>query len=187
MASLAPSPFNPSHSVEFNLDRGQIALRDAGERLLVPADALLALCRHAGPEALRDFGQRLGTEAGRRTAERLGDVSTASVETVVNQLGGDLALLGVGSLELERWGKALIFAISYSPFGAGGDDLVAAILQGAIQRAFGRDTGVVRLERNDRRARFLITSQAGAARVQRWLDAGSSFGEALARLDRGEA
>lgn len=180
---MAPPPFNPSHTVEFDLNRGQIALRDGGERVLVPADALLALCQSAGTEALVDFGRRLGTEAGRRAAERLGEARDASVEDVVNHLGGDLALLGLGSLGLERWGRALVLVVNHSPFGPTGDALVAAVLQGALQRAFGRDTGVVALERDDRRARFLVTSPRGAERVRAWLDEGTSWAEALAKLD----
>lgn len=179
---MAESLFNPSHSVAFHLDRGRIGLQGSGERLLVPADAVLALCASAGPEGTADFGRRIGTEAGRRAAERLGDVQGASVDSVVNHLGGDLALLGLGSLSLERWGKALVLSVSHSPFGPGGDTLLAAVLTGALQRAFGRDTGVVRLVRDDAVVRFLVTSPRGAERVQRWLDEGVQWGEALARL-----
>jgi len=176
------TPFDPSQSVAFDLNRGQIALQGAGERVLVPADALLALFSSAGEEERIDFGRRLGTEAGRRSAERLGDVANASIEDVVEHLGGDLALLGLGSLGLERWGNALVLVITESPFGPSGDDLLSAVLSGALQRAFGRDTGVVRLERQDRCARFLVTSPGGARRVQEWLAHGTPWGEALTRL-----
>lgn len=176
--------FDPSHNVAFDLERGQIVLRGSPERVLVPADALLALCEGAGPEALVDFGRRVGTDAGRRIAERLQHTASASIEAVVEHLGGELALLGFGSLALERWGRALVFSITGSPFGAGGDAVLGAILEGALQRGFGRDTGVVRLERDAARARFLVTSPSGADRVRELLDGGTSWGDVLTQLDR---
>jgi hypothetical protein len=180
---MATLPFDPTAAVRFDLARGQIAVPDSGERVLIPADALLTLCEAAEPEARKDFARRLGTEAGRRTAERLGSATSASVESVVEHLGGDLALMGLGSLELERWGRALVLSFTSSPFGARGDDILAAALEGAIQRAFGRDVGVVRLARDDARARFLVTSRAGAERVKSSLGSGRAWGDVLAELD----
>ncbi|HWA73148.1 MAG TPA: hypothetical protein VG937_12455 [Polyangiaceae bacterium] len=182
---MATPRFDPSYSVEFDLGRGQIAVRGSSERVLIPADALAALCEGCDPEVRRDFARRVGTEAGRRAAERLGDPSRAEIETVVEQLGGDLALMGLGSLGLERWGRALVLSVSGSPFGAAGDELLAGVLEGALQRAFGRDVGAVRLVRDDARTRFLISSRAGSERVRDWLNSGTPWSEALTRLDRG--
>jgi hypothetical protein len=182
---MATPRFDPSHSVEFDLSRGQIAVRGSSERVLIPADALVALCEGSDPEVRRDFARRVGTEAGRRAAERLGDPTRAELEAVVEHLGGDLALMGFGSLGLERWGKALVLTVSSSPFGAAGDELVACVLEGALQRAFGRDVGAVRLVRDDIRARFLISSRAGSERVRNWLSSGVPWSETLTRLDQG--
>lgn len=182
---MATTRFDPSYSVEFDLGRGQIAVRGSSERVLIPADALAALCEGCEAEVRRDFARRVGTEAGRRAAERLGDPARAEIESVVEQLGGDLALMGFGSLALERWGRALVLSVSGSPFGAGGDELLAGVLEGALQRAFGRDVGAVRLVREDVRVRFLITSRAGSDRVRDWLSSGTPWSEALTRLDRG--
>lgn len=176
-------PFEPVQSVLFDLGRGRIALRDSGERVLVSPDALLALCANAGDEALLDFGRRLGTEAGRRCAERLGEAASVSLEALVEHLGGDLALMGMGTLALERWGQALVFVITDSPFGAAGDRLLAAVVEGALLRAFGRNTGVVRLERNDNRSRFFVTSPQGAERVRSRLASGTGWGDILVQLD----
>jgi hypothetical protein len=182
---MATPRFDPSHSVEFDLGRGQIAVRGGSERVLIPADALVALCEGSDPEVRRDFARRVGTEAGRRTAERLGDPARANIEAVVEHLGGDLALMGFGSLALERWGRALVLVVSGSPFGTAGDELLACVLEGALQRAFGRDVGAVRLIRDDARVRFLVSSRSGSARVREWLSAGVPWGEALAWLDAG--
>lgn len=176
-------PFDPTAAVRFDLARGQIAVPNSGERVLIPADALLTLCDAADTDARKDFARRLGTEAGRRTAERLGGVDSVNPESVVEHLGGDLALMGLGSLELERWGRALVLSFRGSPFGARGDDLLAAALEGAIQRAFARDVGVARLARDDDRVRFLVTSRAGADRVKSSIESGRAWGEVIAELD----
>jgi hypothetical protein len=184
---MATPRFDPSHSVEFDLGRGQIAVRGSSERVLIPADALFALCEGSEPEVRRDFARRVGTEAGRRAAERLGDPARAEIDAVVEHLGGDLALMGFGSLGLERWGRALVLTVSSSPFGANGDELLAGVLEGALQRAFGRDVGAVRLVRDDVRARFLVSSRAGSEKVRTWLSSGATWSEALTRLDQGVA
>jgi hypothetical protein len=184
---MATPRFDPTGSVTFNLRRGRVEVSGTAERVLVPADALAALLTSAGSESARDFGRQLGTEIGRRVAERLSATSDAGVEAVVEHLGGDLALMGLGSLAAERWGRALVLIFSDSPFGAQGDELLAAVVEGAIQRAFGRDVSVVRLSREDRDARFLVTGPDGADRMRRLLASGLAWGEALTRLQTGGA
>ena len=180
---MATPRFDPTGSVTFDLRRGRVELSGASERVLVPAAALTALLRSAGSEGVRDFGRQLGTEIGRRVADRLGQAGAdAGVEAVVEHLGGDLALMGLGSLGAERWGRALVLIFSDSPFGAEGDELLAAVLEGAIQRAFGRDVSVMRLARDDKDVRLLVTGQGGADRVRDLLASGVGWGEALSRL-----
>lgn len=177
--------FDPSYALEFDFGRGQIRLANAGERVVVPSDALLALCQGASEDALRDFGRRLGTEAGRVMNDRLGEAWQASLETVVEHLGGELALMGLGSLGLERWGQALVLAFSHSPFGAAGDSLLAAILEGAMQRSFGRDVVALKLVRDAEQVRFLIAGHDGARKAREWLAHGVSWGDVLSRLTQG--
>jgi hypothetical protein len=177
--------FNPSGSVSFDLVRGRVDC--GGEHVLVPADALSDLCRAAGDEAVTDFGRRLGTAAGRRIAERLGDTSSASLEDVLEHLGGELALLGLGSLGLERWGRALVLTVDGGPFGQQLDVLLGAVLEGALQRAFARDCRAAKLVRDDRQVRFLIANAVSANKVSQWLGAGLSHGDVLTRLQKGAA
>lgn len=183
--------FDPAHVLKFDLGRGQVEVDGASPRVLVPAEALLELCKHAGPDALRDFGRKLGTEAGRRTADALGaGLAAASLEALVDHLGGNLALMGFGSLALERWGRALVFTVEDSPFGPLGDALLASVVEGALQRAAGRDVEVVVLSRDDASVRLVVLSPPTAERVRSWLQAGTSWGEVLSRLHqpaRGEA
>jgi hypothetical protein len=173
--------FNPSGSVSFDLVRGRVDF--GGDHVLVAADALTDLCRAAGDEAVADFGRRLGTAIGRRVEERLsGAAQSATMEDVLEHLGGELALLGFGSLGLERWGRALVLTVDGGPFGQQLDRLLGAILEGALQRGFGRDCRAAKLMRDDRRVRFLIANPASAGKVSDWIGSGVSYGDALTRL-----
>ncbi|MCC6900341.1 MAG: hypothetical protein IT377_15290 [Polyangiaceae bacterium] len=185
---MAVTRFDPSHSVKFDLGRGSVHLEGTGARVLVPADALVELCRHAGADSLTDFGRKLGTEVGLRVTAHWGEGGlNIGVEGFVEHLGGNLALLGLGSLSLERWGKALVFVVEGSPLGSAGDPLLAAVIEGALQRSLGRDTRAVILGRDDGHVRFLVIGAPGADRVRAWLAEGKSWGEAIARLHEGSA
>jgi hypothetical protein len=175
-------PFNPTHAVRFEIARGRVSLDGQEARVLVPAAALGKLCESAGPEGVKDFGKNLGTEIGRRVAARL-DGGAPSVAALVEHLGGDLALSGLGSLTVEIWGKALVLAVMDSPLGKEGDLLLASVLEGALQRALARDTSLVELERSDGRVRFAVLSPRTADSVRKWLGQGISWGDALARLN----
>jgi hypothetical protein len=162
--------FNPSGSVSFDLVRGRVDCD--GEHVLIAADALVNLCQAAGDEAISDFGRRLGTSLA----------SSATLEEVLDHLGGQLALLGLGSLGLERWGRALVLTIDGGPFGQQLDRLLGAVLEGALQRGFGRDCRAAKLMRDDQRVRFLIASPSSANKVAEWLGSGLDYGDALTRL-----
>src|SRR5262249_20196825 len=126
---------------------------------------------------------RLGTAIGRRVADRLGNgAQSASMEEVLDHLGGDLALMGLGSLGLERWGRALVLTLDGGPFGQPLDRLLGSVLEGALQRGFGRDCRATKLMRDDRQVRFLIASPGSASKVSEWLGSGVSYADALARL-----
>ncbi|HMJ14742.1 MAG TPA: hypothetical protein VK524_25195 [Polyangiaceae bacterium] len=188
---MAEPSFDPSHSVQFDLARGRVALDATDARLLVPPLALLDLCQSAGQDAIRAFGRQIGVEVGRRVAQRLGSgLDRLGVASFIEHLGGDLALIGLGSLAAERWGRALILMMSDSPLGQEGDALLAAVLEGAIERALVRQANVLALQREAGQTRFLVVSVEAAAKVRGWLAGGQSWGEVLARLNgsgRGEA
>src|SRR5512145_1547170 len=89
--------FSPSQSVRFDLPRGTVSLKGSGSRVLVPSELLAEMWASLTAEQRRDFGSRWGTELGRTVADRLGgEVERASLETVVEHLGGELALAGLG-------------------------------------------------------------------------------------------
>lgn len=178
-------PFDPSKAVTFDLARGLVQQEGAPAGLIVPAEALAALALAAGPEAATTFGQSVGEAIGRRVASRLAAASgvrAAGAVAVVEHLGGELAMTGLGSLGLERWGRALVLVIDQSPLGSAGDALLESVLTGALSAAAGEQPSVTMLEREGKRVRFLVTSRAGADKVRAWLDEGVSWGDALVRL-----
>jgi hypothetical protein len=186
--------FDPSHAITFDLARGTVQLQGAPLRVLVPADALVLLCRAAGPGPIAAFGRSIGEAMGRRVASRLSGagpgagqndgsaVRGATLETVVEHLGGEIALAGLGSLGLERWGRAMVMLIDQSPLGIEGDTLLETMLEGAIETATGKKVRARCLARDGVRARFFIGSERATYRVRAWLMQGVSWGEVLARL-----
>jgi hypothetical protein len=177
--------FDPSKAVTFDLAHGLVHQEGAPPGLLVPADALLALVKAAGPDAVAVFGRSLGEAMGRRVASRFAaasGVAGASVEAVVEHLGGELALAGLGSMGLERWGRAMVIVIDRSPLGGEGDALLGAALEGALGAAAGREVHTALLGRDSVRVRYLIGGAGGVDRVRTWIAEGVSWGEALVRL-----
>jgi hypothetical protein len=185
--------FDPSKAITFDLTHGLVHLDGAGPRVLVPAEALLALAAAAGADAGAALARAMGTAMGGRVAARLGQggAAAAPVEAVIEHLGGELALAGLGSLGLERWGRALVLVVDQSPFGAGGDALLEGVLAAAVAAAAHRDgVHALRVSRDGVRARFFLGSQAGADKVRSLLAEGIPWGEALVRLHdppRGDA
>lgn len=185
---MSLAPFDPRDQIHFDLGRGRITLDSASARVTVPPEALVALCHQAGEEATRDFGHKMGTEVGRRLGGRLGDGGAdASLATVVDHLGGEIALLGLGSLSAERWGAVLVLKITESPFAASGDALLAAVIEGALQRAFSRDVRAVVGERDDGSLRLLLVSRPAAETIRGWIDSGTSLGDVLIKLHAASA
>lgn len=178
--------FDPSKSVTFDLSHGLVHLDGAPLRLVVPADALGELCATAGPEATARFGRAMGETLGQRAAPRLDSgARTASVEAVLEHLGGELSLAGLGSLGLERWGRALVLVVDHSPIEGAGDALLEAVLASALEAMSGQNVRALLLGREGGRARFLVAGGVGAEKVRAWLDDGLSWGEALVRLHEG--
>lgn len=182
---MAQPPFDPSKAVTFDLAHGRVQFDDVPACVLVPASALIELARSAGREGRAVLSRALGEPLGRRVARRLGEndgALGASVDAVVDHLGGELALLGLGSLSLERWGRALLFVFDHSPFDAEGDELLASVLDAALEAATGRPVRSVPLMRDGTRVRLLATNERASERVRAWLGEGLGWGEVLARL-----
>jgi hypothetical protein len=182
---MAQLPFDPSNAVTFDLAHGRVQLDEVPACVVVPASALAELARAAGREGRAALARALGEPLGRRVARRLGQgdgALGASVDAVVDHLGGEFAVVGLGSLSLERWGRALLFVFDHSPFDAEGDELLAAVLDAALEGATGRPVRCVPLMRDGTRVRLLATNERASERVRAWLGEGLGWGEVLARL-----
>src|SRR6185312_6690542 len=106
---MADPSFNPSHAVRFDLPKGEVRAAGSDERLaLVPLAALLDLALSAPAEAVEALARALGASIGRRAAVRITEPRSASIDAFVTQLAGEAALAGIGTLAVERWGRALI-------------------------------------------------------------------------------
>ena len=182
---MANPPFDASKAVTFDLARGQIQ-KEEEPRVLVSANALLALCQAAGGDATSVFARAAGDSIGDAIARRFqragAEAKGASIESVVEHLSGELAIAGFGALSLERWGRALVLVVDRGLGGTEGDKLLAPLLASAVSKAAKVEARCVRLSRDGDRARFLITGPKGAEKVRDWLLAGLSWGEALVRL-----
>jgi hypothetical protein len=175
------SNFDPTASVVFDLDGGKVSLVRGSAQVMLPAAALGDLCSSLDAEAVRRFGSQLGAQAGARIADRLG-AERPSMQVMVDHLGGELSLSGLGSFSIERWGKALVARVRGCPLGQGSGPVLSAYLERALLAALGRELSALLVEDNDDSIRFFLCSSAAARRVRGWLAEGKSWGDALVLL-----
>ncbi len=183
-------PAGPTHPVTFDLSRGEVHLdlpsgEDHAGSLVVPGDALAALAQAAGVAAAVDFGRALGRRLGARVSMKLdAQVREATIDAVAAALAGELAMAGLGTLVVERWGRALVLVLEGGSLGQGAaaDALRAAALEGVLSRATGREVQAAALARDGLRLRVLVASAATLGRARAWLDEGVSWGDVIARL-----
>jgi hypothetical protein len=176
-------PFDPSKAIECDVARGRIALSGSKPSVLVPAALLGDLSRSLDAPVLRDLGRQLGAAAAERLVKRLGDgTGSASEQQLAEDLGGELALMGLGSLAVERWGRALVITLQDPPLEPSADQFLAHVVEGALKHTYGRDTSVVPLSRESGRARLAVLSARAAERVREWLASGQSWGQVVERL-----
>jgi hypothetical protein len=177
--------FDPTRAIIYDLARGQLKDEEGAARVNLPVHLLLRLCEEAGEEASRDFAHSLGSEIGRRIRDRMGDAAMkATIESWTEHLGGQFALIGLGDLSVERWGRALVVRITGAPQGS--QQLLGLILGSALQRALGRQP--VPIAFNDPESvSFLIVSHAAAAKAYVLAAQGQGLGQVVEALHRGAA
>ncbi len=180
---MTPPLFDPAHALRVDLDRGQLTLAGSGDQFLVPSSWLAEWVGASSTDTVRSFGARLGTELGRRLQDRLGDsLQSVTVETLVDHLGGELALLGFGSLVLERWGRALVLTLRGAGAHASLEQLSSSLLEATLQRAFSRDTAVVNLGRTQGELRMVVVAPDVRETVCAWVEQSVPFADVLVRL-----
>lgn len=182
--------FDPSEAVTFDLAFGHVHLDSAPNRVMIPAEQLVQLCKAAGDAATaalaRDMGEAMGKRSALRiaqgAADRLAVVRGVSLGLVIEHLAAEFALVGLGTFSAERWGKALVLVHDQSPLGRAGNTLVAHLLEAALGALSGATAHVVHLEHDGVRARFLVVSAGAAGNVRARLGAGEHWGAVVASL-----
>src|SRR6185295_10703702 len=154
------SIFDPTRAVVFDLSRGQVTLQGKSPVLVLAAEALAQVCGHLDAPALRQFGAVLGKQAGARIRDRIGSARSLTLEAMVDQLGGEVSLAGLGSLAIERWGDALVVRLEGCPLGAPGQELMSAYVEAALQQAVEREVTALVLERGPESFRLLLCGKA---------------------------
>ena len=171
--------FDPAGYFAFDLARGAVHTRH-GERVLVLASDVLGplvstAVRQGDLTAVRMLGKRIGEDAARSLG---GDVKSAAPESVITHANGMLALLGWGTLQLERWGHALALVLEGAPALDAERLGLAALLGGVLTSLGGRDVACVPVDG----ARFLIVHPSIAEAVWSWSKDGKELAAVVARL-----
>src|SRR5262249_52278233 len=107
---MADASFHPKHALHFDLARGSLVARGAeAERLvLVPARVMVEVVGHGGAAAGAAVGRLIGEQCGRRIERRFGGpngVRARSIDEMSFELSGELSMMGIGNVVLERWGR----------------------------------------------------------------------------------
>lgn len=172
--------FDPAGFYAFDLARGAVHTRHGERVLMLAAEAMGPLvataARHGDLTSIRALGKRMGEEA-MRSLER--DVRSASPEAVVTHASGIMALLGWGTLALERWGHALVLALEGAPQLDTERLGLAALLGGMLTAFGGRDVACVPVHDS---TRFVVVHPSIAETVWAWTKEGKSLSEVVARL-----
>lgn len=178
-----PAPaFDPTGAVRFDITNGAASDTRGTRLVLLPASALEALERTT-PGALAHLGSELGRACGARVGARLGGdaaVRAGSLEEVVTHLAGEFAIAGLGSLHLERWGRALVLVVT-NP-GVASDGFLGAALGGALGVCTAREVAIAPLGREGALARYFVGAQPTVLKLRSLLSQGKSWSDALATL-----
>ncbi len=180
---MSDAPFDPTGAVTFDLAAGRVSMKGSPARVLVPSEQLSALCDAAGQDATRSLGRTMGEAMARRALEALagpdGSVGGVSIESFVQHLAGEFALVGLGAVGMERWGRAMLLTVA-SPVAH--DGLLRAVLEGALESTTKRTVRCTKLMQADGLSRFLIASPSTAEQVERQLGGGKAWAEILVEL-----
>jgi hypothetical protein len=175
--------FDPARAVRIDFPRGAALASDDERVVLLPAAALTELTLEASPELRLTLGKAMGASLGARIASRLGGSDGASgstLETFLNELAGEVAASGLGTLGLERWGRALVITVGNAA--VDDDAFLAGLVGAALATATGKDTHAVQLSSTDGTAKLLVASRATAERVRGWIAGGETFGKIMEKL-----
>lgn len=172
----------------FDLASGSVRLPTGEPQVLLPASVVSALVSTA--PASRDLGRLIGSEvAGRARIRRAMSGATnedtlrsLSLMDLVDLIGGELALLGLGNLRTERWGAALLFVLEPCSLDARADALLSGIVEGAVAASGGRDLRAVVVDREERTVRLLICNEVAMKKAETLRKQGVGFTGIVSQL-----
>ena len=153
------SSVNLSGAIRFDLESGAVRLTDDEKAVVVPVAVLADLVAAASSEVRKATGRKLGEHVGRGIARRAGSPTAlldGGLEQAASLLAAELALVGLGSCNLERWGRALVVHVVGAP--AIAPELVASAIEGALAAATRRAVACTLLSDTDG-IRVLVTSE----------------------------
>ena len=100
------------------------------------------------------------------------ELTGTKVAATVDMATAEAAVVLV-DLTAERWGKALVLAVEGPPSTA--EALLVAFVEGALQRALGRDVSALGLGRANEVFRMAVLNRAAADRAREWQQSGASW------------
>ena len=177
---MSDTAFDATGFAGFDLSAGTIRTPQGHGLSLLPLDILASL---APTPALR----RTAVEWGRQQAESLALNADAQMNAFAGDLRGRLALMGLGRMEVEIRGHALLFRLAApdAPMTGILRSLVEGFLSGYLQ-SLKRDAAfeVISIEQSDNETLFFAGNPSACSNLQSWIDGGSAPMAAIERLNR---
>jgi hypothetical protein len=132
---------------------------------------------------LADLDATARAGGGAETAQPPMDLlRSASLPDVVEQLGGELALLGLGNLRAEIWGAALVIVLDPCSLDGRGDELVEGVVEGALGVATDREVSALVVERQAGVVRVVVGHGGTIAQVRPLVASGAVFTDVVRAL-----
>lgn len=170
----------------FDLGRGLVRVTPQEPQAIVPLDLLVEML--SASENQRSVGKRWGVELVRRAAARRPARTLwkdDELTRVVDFVGGEIAISGLGGLRIERWGKALLLVLDPCPLPRTLDGFVLGLFEGIVEQVGERPVSCTVIDRADDLVRVLISNAGAARRAETMMTEGYVFTEIVARLQEG--
>ncbi|WP_394823404.1 hypothetical protein [Pendulispora albinea] len=174
--------FDLSHAVTFDLARGSVRAIGAERTVLLPVDALFDLVSAVEPEVAASVGRGIGQSIGERLAEQLGGaegVRASPLDSVINAIAFEFSVAGFGAFGIERWGRAMVLVVEHAP--RLGGTFLASVLEGTLEAATQTRVACMLLAAGPVQ-RILVASPDAIDRVRAYIGEGTSWPDALSRL-----
>lgn len=184
---MEPKPFDAKDFVTFDLSEGAIRSPRRDRLSLLPVDILTTLT--PSPQ-LADLIQGWGRRHGEALAQALVSAGqSVDIEVLADHLGGTVAALGLGLLDVEIWGDALVLSASLEsqiPSSKGGKALLSSFLTGYLHGLGPYEFTVLPLGERGKKALFFAGNPQAVRRVMTAVEKGDPPVRALESLSEGK-